>query len=366
MKRIVVILGDEVALGKGCPKGQGFAARVQDSLEQHGVEVHNWSREEHTATGCATDYFQEIQDNIRRLDAGPHVRAVVVLELGIHDRVFLGDMLHTGLSTLCTLCAQEGVQPVIMQVVPDDADVHVAEETNSRLVRAPTSALMQWQREPSAPFYPHADVHKDLAANLLEVLQEELNLPLAAHGRDPMMSGNFRSTHSDPLRSGGLGAGQLDGVWLHKADPDLMEVIENDVIRSPDGSSTMLRKGTNANMHYIEAGGRRVTCKTVGNELHWDDGDIWCLVEDKAPTLGSPPGRKKKADMRSLRKAWDDAEEAFYRTKKEEEREELKHERERLRHERDLLSEARARLQAGESRLHEDTEKLTAMRTGAR
>lgn len=365
-RRCVCILGDEISLGEGCQKGRGYADRVKQTLQPHGVDLLNWSREEQTATRCATESLEEFQGQLLEVSQTSS-QVFVVLALGTHDRVYLVDMLEQAMEMLVRVCRQADAKPIVLQLVPDDLDMIIAQEHGCAFVPAPPSVIRQYQQAPNSPFFPSADAHKDIARALCACLEGELRLPLAepAHQDDSeetLHVGN-RPRAVTPHHSKAHNGGSLEGVWMHKDDPNLIEMIQGNIIMSADGTTTQLHAGGSGNTFFIESGGQRIDAQVRGHELHWSDGDIWCMVEDDgAPTLDRAPERKKKGDLKSLKKAWEAAEEAVNRTKEEEGKQELEREREYLTNERRRLEQERRRFEEGNQSLHEETEKVSAMR----
>jgi len=375
LQRCVAVLGDGVALGQGCPKGESFVYQIRHALEPHGVEVVNWSKEEQTATCCATEQIDDLQAFISDAVATSS-QTVVVIELGIHDRVFLGDMLPQALRELVRVVQNKNATPVVMQVVPDDVDQIVAEELGAIFVPAPASLVKQFAREPNHPFTPNASSHAELARNLLMGLEQALEIPLVSgghgkDGRDTLLSGGqARSSrggtpHQSKHRTVGHGSG-FDGFWTHKDQPGLLECIQDGIIRSDDGTCLPIQPISH-DCFFIEQGGQKVQAEVRGDELIWSDGDIWCRVEDNGvPTMGRPPEKKSKGDLKSFMKAWEKAEEACRQTVKEAKKDEVHSEKERLEHDRARLEQARQQLEDGMRTLHEETEKFSALREEVR
>jgi len=363
MQRSVAVLGDDVALGQGCPISKSFVDEIQRVLEPHGVDVLNWSREEQTVAVCATEQLNDLQAQLQDTVATSSQTAVVI-ELGIHDRVFLGEMLGDTLQMLVRVVQDMNAIPIVMQVVPDDVDQRVAQDLGAAFVPAPASLVEQFAKDPKHPFIPHPDAHKDLAKNLLAVLGKELQLPLAADDKkDTLLAGGQR--RDSKTAADGHGSG-FDGVWMHKDQPSLLEIIKDGIIKSDDGSSAKVQPISHDSF-FIEQQGHRVSAEVRGNELIWSDGDIWCRVENfGVPTMGRPPQRKSKGDMNSFMAAWEQAEEACLQTTKELRKNEIGSERERLEHERARLEDARQQLEDGMQTLHEETEKVSTLREEVR
>jgi hypothetical protein len=80
-----------------------------------------------------------------------------------------------------------------------------------------------------------------------------------------------------------MGAQNLDvlafnGFWLHKHCPNIVEIIKGEEIHGPDGTVTKITaEGTDTLSFSLR--GTKYTGKRVGDELVWDDGDVWQAME---------------------------------------------------------------------------------------
>jgi len=346
--RAVVILGDEISLGQGVPDGKGFVTRIEQALAPYGVDViGGWSREGETAVGLATEPEKQEELKMRIRDLGGVQQLIVVIALGMHDRIILGDMmdmLEQALQMIIRLVQNMNAIPILMQIVPDDIDGRVGQDCGAAFCPVPVCLAQQYQEEGgSGPFLPNMQAHEELANNLLAVLAEEMRLPLRPP-EAPQPGGPF------------------DGIWVHKDHPGMLENIQDGIIRSDDGSYAQIHL-TSKHKFYIEHSGQKVHAEVRGNELIWSDGDVWTRLEDDAvPLMSSPPAKKNKGDLKSFLKVWEKAEEANKRSRKETTKNEIRAEQDRLNQDREMLDNERQRLEEGMKRLHEETEQVSAMR----
>lgn len=348
--RCLAILGDSTALVP-----DGFVHHVTEALHGHeGLEVVNWSVEDQTATAWATDQLEELQGKIKHVKEA-HKDLFVVVALGSHDRVILGElleMLEMSLGMLVRVMVSMDARPIIMQVVPDDIDQKVAQDMGVAFVPAPHSVVAQYAAEPASPFVPKPECYGDMATNLLHVLDEELKRPMrrfAGH------------EDNDFMTRGSYNPGPFDGTWMHKDVPSMIELISNNVIVSADGNQTLIHPD-GQNGFFIEQDGHQIHAELRGTDLRWSDGDIWSLIQD-SPMLGRPPIKYKIKDLtKILSDTWEMAEQACVRTQEETEKGELKLKRERLAAEHAELQAARSKLEAARATLHKETEHVSALR----
>lgn len=70
----------------------------------------------------------------------------------------------------------------------------------------------------------------------------------------------------------------FNGFWLHKHCPNIVEIIKGEEIHGPDGTVTKITaEGTDTLSFSLR--GTKYTGKRVGDELLWDDGDVWQAME---------------------------------------------------------------------------------------
>lgn len=69
----------------------------------------------------------------------------------------------------------------------------------------------------------------------------------------------------------------FSGHWKHQRSPEFVETIQGDSLIGPSGS---LHRVTfcGGNRISINVGGKSCSAALVGNELFWDDGDVWLRV----------------------------------------------------------------------------------------
>lgn len=340
LSQCVVILGDTLGtLHSGVPEGKGYAHRLTKELQKHGVQVQNWSREDQTAMAWATEQLEELQGKIREISSSG-TDLYILIELGMQDRVMLGDMVNEALGMLIRVVTSMDARPILMEVVPDNIDRKITEEMGAALVPACTLLVDQWRDVQMVPFTPSAEAHKEMAEAALRVLTEEMRLGVSARPGSPSRStGSPARKTGSPARNTGSpskAASPWDGSWYRKDNrefPHMHEVIEGTFISSPDGYQTKLNPVSNTEF-FIEQDGHRVHAQLANKQIKWDDGDIWYLHDP-----GGPPG-----SLEDLMTAWEAAERAVRTTTKEKQRDELKAERRDLDEERTRLDQARDQL----------------------
>lgn len=411
--RAVAILGDSVCLPDCDHRGPPFTRVVEDVLQQYGVEFLNWSKPDNMAVMLASEpqRLEELQREIRAVTS-LGVELFVILAVGRRDRIDFGEMLAESLGMLVRVCIADNARPLLLEVVPDGIDKSVAREQGAGLVPAPRTVTSEYgMRDPLEPFTPTHQCHRDIAQSVLAVLEQEMNLPLAlpalgredtddalasrgrigtrgraSHDDDLLLmassegrvgGGRGRATHDDdllmaagPVASSSRGS-PFEGTWFHKDQPSLFEVVQGHQIVSVDGHRTEMQD-IRGNSFSIVHGGASIRATRRGDELHWDDGDIWCLREESPLLDLSPPrrgGSKQRSDagdQRSLFAAWERAEEAGRHTNNESRKKEQDVERERLDAERRALEEAWKRLEEDQQILQKETEKVSRQREVAR
>lgn len=368
---VVWIVGDEIAAGKGCAPGQCFVDIVADALIPHGVDLVPGSvNEGETAYMLVAedDKHQDFKVALRSSVEGCH-RLVVVLALGANDRVLFSDapeMLEQALAVLIRDIQEVGARPLLMQIVPDGLDERVGMECGAGLVPVPISLVKEYRQDTAGgqPFVPSQQAHRDMAQQLLMVLEEELQLrrsPSSSHSR------SRAGTKGKPSRQGS--DADFDGVWEHKGHPGQLENIQDGVIKSDDGTYAQL-ECTGPGKCFIDTGGMRVDGEIRGDELHWSDGDVWMRLKDSdVPTLSAPPSMRNRSqkcgDTDSFLKVWAAADKANERSRKEANKGELLIERDVLEQAHERLREERQHLEESKRRLAEEWQAVNELRERA-
>jgi len=238
-------------------------------------------------------------------------------------------MIEEALGMLVNVVTNTNARPILVEIVPDNLDRKVSDDTGAGFIGAPQSLVFQFADDPGPPFLPRPETHKDIAEGIMQALGFEMRLGqptvgrATSPGRTPKArsapnAARFMSQHGSPASAGSARGGPFDGTWYHQQMPGMKEVIEGNNIRSSDGVQTFMVHVSH-DTFYIEQDGQRIHAKLTGNLLRWDDGDVWCL-EDKGQT----------GTLDQLRDAWAQAERAVRHTVDEERKEELRKEHERL------------------------------------
>lgn len=82
--------------------------------------------------------------------------------------------------------------------------------------------------------------------------------------------------------------GALEGLWVHKENPELEEIIANGAVRGRDGTIAPIQHLEGCDKLEIELHGMRHHAERIGDELVWDDGDVWVMVQAlRGPLDGS-------------------------------------------------------------------------------
>lgn len=81
---------------------------------------------------------------------------------------------------------------------------------------------------------------------------------------------------------------RLDGRWVHKNNQEVIEMIKGDMIRGEDGTVTKIIARDKETI-TIEFDGSTFMATLVGDQLFWDDGDIWLHrpVDATTPNAGA-------------------------------------------------------------------------------
>lgn len=378
--RCVAIVGDSLALPDATPDGNGFVFYVLEALQEQGVEVQNWSQAGQSATSLATERLDEIKSLCASVTIDGK-ELFVILEVGTEDRAPAerAELLPDSLDVV-TKAVKEFARPILMQVVPDDIDRAIADQNGSGYIPAPECLIEQFYKTPTPrhPFVPKEDFHKNMARSVLAALAEEMQLPLCLPDERVVPPPGQTPTHREMrvrkkkdknmfMSTTGKGVAatpgvetHFDGVWIHKSNPNQIEMVQGNMLVSEDGQKTPMTI-VDANTFFIVQEGQQITATLRGGELRWEDGDIWCLKSDAAgvPTLELPPRRANKSkeamDSRLLMICWDRAEMAVKRTGEERQKNELKSAREQVEIERQELEGLRRQLDS-------DRQKLSTLR----
>jgi len=83
----------------------------------------------------------------------------------------------------------------------------------------------------------------------------------------------------------------LEGRWRHRGK-DVLESIRGDIIHGPDGLQTRINHVSESRFS-IDLNGRTHSAQLVGDEIIWDDGDVWIHVPAAEGIEG--PWRHKEA-----------------------------------------------------------------------
>jgi len=379
MARAVAILGDSLALPDA--EGESFTGYVQDVLGQYGVDFLNWSKPDQVAAMLATEGVEDLQAMVKQV-ASTGKELFVIVEVGTYDRVDFTDMLAESLGMILRVIIAEDARALVMQVVPDDIDRIVASEQGAGFISAPASVVAEFDRNPSHPFKPSPHLWRDMAESVLKTLEEEMHLPLTSPATDgddegtrPRTHTRGRATHDDDLLLAAAsqplsGGSPFDGVWIHKDKPQMFDMIQGNQIVSADGHRTQMVNIDHSGF-CNEHEGQLLKATLRGDELHWDDGDIWCLKED-TPLMDLPPTRrggsktKPTADSKALLAVWQRAEQAVARSAEEAQKSSAAESRgsQSIEQERREIEEARRNLEEGLRKLHEETERVSALREG--
>jgi len=310
----------------------------------------------------ASEMQEDLQAQLQGISRDA-AEVVVVVALGNMDRFLQMEQVYDSyLEATVRMFQNENAKVMVMQTVPvDDIEHSIAKMTGARYLPAPKSAVEQFGHDPTLlPFVPHPPVHRDIANLILHALEQEMDLHLtgsaaASSEEQPRLRRKKHSGH-------GEGGPHLDGVWKSQENPTMLAMIQGDTILSPEGDVITRFRNTAPDTYTTELG----DAQFVDGRLIWSDGDIWVRADEGGPELKlqKPPERKKKGDLKALKKAWDAAEEAVNRTRVEEHKRELHEERELLVHERHRLEQRRRAYEEGRRHQHEETEKLSALRAG--
>jgi len=88
----------------------------------------------------------------------------------------------------------------------------------------------------------------------------------------------------------------LNGRWMHKHFPEIVEIIKGDLIHGPNGTISQMA-GRGKDSISIELDGSPFYATRAGNELFWSDGDIWT----RCPEPGSSLAPQRDVDTRAER-----------------------------------------------------------------
>lgn len=151
-------------------------------------------------------------------------------------------------------------RPRFLEVVAVLQNIQFASDARSE----PTGDIKIPVTGPTAP--PHSNAI-DLVGDRERERRSPASLPSSASGPLTWLTKRWNS----PAPS----SDQLDGLWVHKSNPSIVECIKGDIVYGQVGSVTAVIIAREADSITIEFEGSIFRATLVQDELLWDDGDVW-------------------------------------------------------------------------------------------